>query len=241
MSKLTSDYENSNGLVESQRALMIPFRRVQKILNNQLLSSVYVVGTFILVIFFLVLMDGLKAPFEIIFITLNTSVLVGVALNNIRIVWPHWKDLDGRLKQIKEKSSVTGMPGYDGITNYVNRMQAMLYNQRESIPESSQDHAHTTPRFFYTKGWVLQVIIGIAILLINLGVFFLFVDPRTFDTILWLSIAYIGVLMSYGGMIFHGKKARDVFLRWNKVFDELEKWGSEIELMSADESLTGAD
>ncbi|MFW9779099.1 MAG: hypothetical protein ACFFE8_09625 [Candidatus Heimdallarchaeota archaeon] len=238
---MTSDNHHSNGLIESQRALMIPFRKIQKTLNNQLLSSVYVVGTFILVIFFLLLMDGLEAPFEIIFITLNTSVLVGVALNNIRIVWPHWKDLDGRLKQIKEKSSVTGMRGYDGITNYVNRMQSMLYNQREGILKSSVDHAHSTPRFFYTKGWALQVIIGIAILLINLGILFLFVDPQTFDTVLWLSIAYIGVLMSYGGMIFHGKKVRDVFLRWNKVFDELERWGSDIELLPTDESLIGAD
>jgi hypothetical protein len=186
-------------------------------------------------------MDGVKGPFEIIFITLNTSVLVVVALNNIRIIWPHWKDLDARLKEIKEKSSVTGARGYDGITNYVNKMHSILYNPMERVLGSPLEHSQKSPRFFFSKGWPIQVIIGIAILLINLVILFLFVDPQTFDTLFWLAIAYMGVLMSYGGMLFHGKRVRDVFLKWSEIFEELDQWASNIELMSVDESITGTD
>ncbi|WP_455463586.1 hypothetical protein [Candidatus Hodarchaeum mangrovi] len=212
-----------NGLSEKQNELIQTLQKGHKLINKQLFSSLYVIIMYLLFLSTFFLIGEQFESFDIFFISFNTFILVLVALNNIRILFPFWRELDSRFKLIGMKPAQEHLGIYEGITSYISQIHSMLYYP---LKDSS---VSITPRLYLSKGWIIQLIIGIIILIINHIIFVIFIDPQTFDTLFWLLISYIGVFLTYGAMVWHGLKARENFQQWIRTFEELRFWAESLE------------
>jgi hypothetical protein len=222
---MRNQINNRDGLSETQDELIHQLQKGHNLINKQLFSSLYVIVVYILFVSMFFLIGGQFESFDIFFLALNTFILVLVALNNIRIIFPLWKDLDSQFKLILNKSTVNQGGIYDGITSYVSQMHSILFYP---LKDSSKT-APIAPRLYLTKGWLIQLIIGILILLINHLFVISLIDPRAGDILFWLSISYLGVFLTYGAMVFHGLRVKNNFQQWIRAFEELILWAENLE------------
>jgi hypothetical protein len=202
----------------TQQNLLKIIRKGHIIIHRQLFFSFYSVFLYIFVFLLLLLISSEEVlPIEIILLILNSVIFFFVALNNIVSVLPIWRILDQKFKSI-EKMITEEHLIQKGLSSYINTLLSLL--------QTSKD---VTIKF--DRNWIVHLFIGLIIVIINAFAIIL-IDPLSHQqnsSIFWLGIVYLGVFISYLGILFTQRKSNLIFHSWKKISLDIIEWENKIE------------